>query len=262
MIALKEVLTTQAVSGLATQFGGDDAVKHLAHFFGNTGSPYTIDFAGMIREVSIAKQTHDIQVAAAKSFIETLPPGRHYFTSSSGSLNHYITQGLSRNWFFAVGSYSTWGKGIAEIKVTGGKPSFSMNYEYHFVDRYNWDGGKKVQIPIPGYGQLPQLAKDAIDSLDQVNGGRLTVTDEFMARFHRQGLAQEFEMTAVLNERIAWRPAAGFIEYTVKAGDTLSKLAGIYLGDIRKWSEIHKLNKATVRNPDLIRVGQVLKIPA
>lgn len=49
--------------------------------------------------------------------------------------------------------------------------------------------------------------------------------------------------------------------YTVVAGDNLSKIAKKLLGKASRWTEIHALNEATVKNPDLIRPGQVLKIP-
>ena len=50
--------------------------------------------------------------------------------------------------------------------------------------------------------------------------------------------------------------------YTVAAGDSLSKIAKKLLGNANRWHEIHELNKDTIKNPDLIRPGQVLKIPA
>jgi nucleoid-associated protein YgaU len=49
--------------------------------------------------------------------------------------------------------------------------------------------------------------------------------------------------------------------YTVVAGDNLSKIAKKLLGDANRWREIHQLNADAIKNPDLIRPGQVLKIP-
>lgn len=48
--------------------------------------------------------------------------------------------------------------------------------------------------------------------------------------------------------------------YTVKSGDSLSKIAGSYPGIT--WQEIFQANKDQISNPDLIHPGQVLKIPA
>jgi nucleoid-associated protein YgaU len=49
---------------------------------------------------------------------------------------------------------------------------------------------------------------------------------------------------------------------TVASGDTLSKLAKTYLGDTNRYMEIFKANGDLLTNPDQIRVGQQLKIPA
>lgn len=48
--------------------------------------------------------------------------------------------------------------------------------------------------------------------------------------------------------------------YTVKSGDSLSKIAGNYSGIT--WQEIFQANKDQISDPDLIHPGQVLKIPA
>ena len=49
---------------------------------------------------------------------------------------------------------------------------------------------------------------------------------------------------------------------TVASGDTLSKLAKTYLGDTNRYMEIFKANGDVLTNPDQIKVGQQLKIPA
>jgi hypothetical protein len=48
--------------------------------------------------------------------------------------------------------------------------------------------------------------------------------------------------------------------YTVKSGDTLSGIAARVLGDYRRYTELASLNK--IRDPNQIRVGQVLALPA
>ena len=49
--------------------------------------------------------------------------------------------------------------------------------------------------------------------------------------------------------------------YTVKAGDTLSKIAKEKLGDANSYMEIFNANKDQLSDPDKIKPGQVLKIP-
>jgi nucleoid-associated protein YgaU len=50
--------------------------------------------------------------------------------------------------------------------------------------------------------------------------------------------------------------------YTVRPGDSLSKIAKSLMGDAKKWRVLYEANKDVVgSNPDLIHPGQVLKIP-
>jgi nucleoid-associated protein YgaU len=50
--------------------------------------------------------------------------------------------------------------------------------------------------------------------------------------------------------------------YTVKAGDTLSKIAKDQLGNANAYMKIFEANKDQLSDPDKIKPGQVLKIPA
>jgi len=55
---------------------------------------------------------------------------------------------------------------------------------------------------------------------------------------------------------------SGTIEsYTVKAGDTLSKIAEKVYGDAAKFTAIFEANKDILKSADDIKVGQELKIP-
>jgi len=49
--------------------------------------------------------------------------------------------------------------------------------------------------------------------------------------------------------------------YTVKAGDTLSKIAREHLGNANAYMDIFNANKDQLSDPDKINPGQVLKIP-
>ena len=50
--------------------------------------------------------------------------------------------------------------------------------------------------------------------------------------------------------------------YTVKPGDTLSKIAKQSLGDANAYMRIFEANRDQLSDPDMIKPGQVLKIPA
>ena len=49
--------------------------------------------------------------------------------------------------------------------------------------------------------------------------------------------------------------------YTVAKGDSLSKIAKKFYGNANKWRAIFEANGDQLSNPDLIKPGQVLKIP-
>ena len=56
--------------------------------------------------------------------------------------------------------------------------------------------------------------------------------------------------------------AAVYETYTVKPGDSLSKIAKHKYGNANLWKTIYEANKDRIKNPDLIQVGWELKIPA
>ncbi len=55
---------------------------------------------------------------------------------------------------------------------------------------------------------------------------------------------------------------AAVTEHTVVSGDTLSGIAQKYYGSQANWKKIYEANKDVIGdNPNLIRAGQILKIP-
>ena len=50
--------------------------------------------------------------------------------------------------------------------------------------------------------------------------------------------------------------------YTVKSGDTLSKIAKEMYGEANKYDQIFQANQPMLKDPDKIYPGQVLRIPA
>jgi nucleoid-associated protein YgaU len=55
-------------------------------------------------------------------------------------------------------------------------------------------------------------------------------------------------------------PAAGRT-YTVKKGDSLSKIAKREYGDAQQWHRIFEANRDTIKDADLIYPGQVIRLP-
>lgn len=57
------------------------------------------------------------------------------------------------------------------------------------------------------------------------------------------------------------RSAAAAQTYTVKPGDTLSKIAKQFYGDLNAYMQIFEANRDKLTDPNMIKVGQVLTIP-
>lgn len=76
-----------------------------------------------------------------------------------------------------------------------------------------------------------------------------------------------WENEVVADIRVYETPAAvgtsggGQRTYTVKSGDSLSKIAKEYYGDANAFGRIFDANRDQLTDPNLIRPGQVLKIP-
>jgi nucleoid-associated protein YgaU len=49
--------------------------------------------------------------------------------------------------------------------------------------------------------------------------------------------------------------------YTIKKGDSLSKIAKREYGDAQQWRRIYEANRDIIKDPDLIYPGQVVRIP-
>ena len=71
-----------------------------------------------------------------------------------------------------------WSKATVTID-SGGNVSAEVTIK--FYDRYNWDGGKQVTL------------------------AGITITDEFMAEFHRQGFAKEYDCFGHVTRSFSWR---------------------------------------------------------
>jgi nucleoid-associated protein YgaU len=56
-------------------------------------------------------------------------------------------------------------------------------------------------------------------------------------------------------------PYRGFAQYTVKPGDTLSAIAQTWYSNAALWTRIFEANRDQIVNPNLIFIGQTLRIP-
>lgn len=170
-------------AGTTTLTIGPDATRHMRHYMNNTGNELRLDLSRLLQRSVQLKRQFDQELAEAQRFVETLEPGRHSL-SSQRLAQGYFRQSDDRNLFFAIGGYSYWGMG--EVELMRDPPDSEdlraeMDFSFHFFDRYNWDGGKKVEI------------------------AGVTITDAFMQQFHRQCYAREYDVRGIHRQRVVWQ---------------------------------------------------------
>lgn len=69
-------------------------------------------------------------------------------------------------------------------------------------------------------------------------------------------------VTSIKAEGLSAPPAEEKVEYyTIVSGDTLSKLAKKYYGNAMDYPRIFEANREVIKDPDLIYVGQKIRIP-
>ena len=97
---------------------------------------------------------------------------------------------------------------------------------------------------------------------DQVTGSVGSGADRVKAVQAIQSVQMDASVNIQVQEGFAdMSSSAGGRTYTVKAGDSLSKIAKEQLGDASAWKRIHEANKAQIPNPDVIHPGMELQIP-
>jgi nucleoid-associated protein YgaU len=77
----------------------------------------------------------------------------------------------------------------------------------------------------------------------------------------QKDVVAEIQVTGGSGGGTATATATAAKTYTVKAGDTLSKIAKEHLGNAGAYMKIFDLNKDQLSDPDKIKPGQVLRLP-
>ena len=98
------------------------------------------------------------------------------------------------------------------------------------------------------------VAKGNYDLIYEINAA----LDRFKATPRYAELMREYLLSS---SEVFMKPIAGKKTYTVKAGDSLSKIAAAQLGDTARWPEIWNLNRDRVANENLIYPRLVLLMP-
>ena len=153
-----------------------DASRNLSHYLANTGEPLEQDVNQILSDVpEFQAKVDEVRTALGEDAVaraqETGATGPQTFPISTAWSGYYIGPEQSQNWFYALGgvSYNLTGQVTVYPPTSpGGEWRYEVSTRVNLYDQYNWDGGKSTQI------------------------GPITVTDEELARLHRQGLAREY----------------------------------------------------------------------
>jgi nucleoid-associated protein YgaU len=120
------------------------------------------------------------------------------------------------------------------------------------------------------YAYAIQQAKGKFDGSAQERDGKLYFTGTVKTEAEKNELwnaiktIPDWRDEVVADIKVVGGPAAAVSSqtYTVKSGDTLSAIAKQHLGDANAYMKIFEANRDQLSDPDKIKPGQVLKIPA
>ncbi|MET9963007.1 hypothetical protein ABZ128_28735 [Streptomyces sp. NPDC006326] len=176
-------LQANGISNTGDFMGKTDAARHMDHYLNGSGLPLDLDVDRMLNDEDDqvlnqrtskvrTEQQEEWRRQALEAFEKSggKPVAIPVETAGMGYTHDKGPDGTN-NWYLAVGSAMTNQTGVVTaVPGPDGKPQVSIDYQVNVWDRYNWDPGKATPI------------------------GPTTVTDADMARLHRTGLAQEFDM--------------------------------------------------------------------
>lgn len=117
------------------------------------------------------------------------------------------------------------------------------------------------------YQELLDLGKELeiLGLSAQEEGGKLNIKGTAPYQFNKDLFWDKIKTYSGWENEVAADIKVGKTDfygyYVVRSGDTLSKISKWHLGDAMKYMEIFNLNKDILDNPDLIKVGQKLKLP-
>ncbi|GAA3796161.1 hypothetical protein ACFS5L_32980 [Streptomyces phyllanthi] len=160
--------------------GMTDASRHMAHYLGNSGSPMNLPVDKMMTDVPgfrtyvddiVRLNQDDWRKQALDEFRKNGGKPVAFPVEAKQPEGFYFRQQDDPNWFYAVGGANTNVTGVVTaVPDANGNPKIGIDYQANVWDRYNWDEGKGVNV------------------------GPLDIPDGEMAKLHRVGLAQEFDM--------------------------------------------------------------------
>lgn len=115
-------------------------------------------------------------------------------------------------------------------------------------------GVKKSEKPLEQKRDIPLQQK-------RENAAEQPGTAQHQTKTKRQRPAQRNQLPAA-ERQAGTRPVnQQTSDYTVKAGDSLSRIAREFYGDANDWHKIYQANRNRIKDPNVIHPGQKIIIP-
>lgn len=167
---------------------GPEAVAHMRHYLGNTGRDLQLNMGALMAKSHKLRQHHDTELQLARRFAETLDPGLHAITSAKTN-GGYFRVNDEPHLFYAIGGYVFWGQGKVHVQAGPAKARsrrYRLDFEFHFFDRYNWDGGKTTPLT-----------------------DHIQVKDDLLQELHRRCYAREYDVRGLSRQQVEWEAELG-----------------------------------------------------
>lgn len=161
-------LRAQVVADVA---GLTHAASGMRHYLGNSGDDFTISPDEAMNDVPRLKSYADYVVTEAVRPVANNTANHNQTVAFTSIWDDFsVSQTESEDWYLAMASVEICATGIVTTTPAegGGQPRIAMDYQIHLFDRYNWDGGKGVEIL------------------------RIDLSDNRLGALHTAGLAKEF----------------------------------------------------------------------
>lgn len=142
----------------------------------------------------------------------------------------------------AISGVATAFEAVVSVRVRDGNGAILVNDTFMAGGTGTW-ANFHVAVPLPGIPPTP--------------GGTVILFEESA----QNGQPIHVVSVPVVFGRALLDPYTGFLQYTVVAGDTLSGIAQQFYGNGALSNRIFEANRDQLTNPNLIHVGQVLRVP-
>ena len=115
-----------------------------------------------------------------------------------------------------------------------------------------------------GHETIPQKEKkgtsdDPMADVHQTSGGEKFTNRPNVVDHHHPDTKLPTQVIPGAGVEISKKPHQDF--YIVQQGDTLARIAERLTGDQNNWRDLYELNKDVVKSPELLQIGQRLRIP-